>query len=120
MKSAAISPDIFRGFAKELLSQHRKGEVGEIDESDPMSPYRDSDREKALNRPTEQTPRRDFARASWSNEGMSQGSSKLSGASSFGLYRSARAHQKKHEKDREELIPGSGYLAEGGIPYKRD
>lgn len=134
LKTSALERAIFGGFAKEILDAVRKEERGEIEENDPVSPYRDSQLSKALYTEKNRTPnadkppRAEFARQPSYTKSASIASAAARGIASFERerFQEALRHHIGPTKDVEiedlgitirrpdSIIPGSAYLRPGG------
>lgn len=133
LKVSTIEPSIFGGFAKKVLEAARKEEGGEIEESDPVSPYRDSQLSKALYTEKNKTPnadkppRADYARPPSYTKSASVGSAAARALASFNRERFQDELRKRLEPSKDveiegldiairrpdSIIPGSAYLRPG-------
>jgi hypothetical protein len=116
-KAAQIEPNVFSSFAREVVERIGREERGEIEDNSPLSPYRDSQLEKGVKRVGDRdVPRNDFSRA------QDDTRAKTSGVMAPVLFSQGAKYQAKHKAKRdpdEDIIPGSHYLAHGGIPYAK-
>jgi hypothetical protein len=126
-KFSHIEPNVFKGFAREMMDAAARETPNELDEMDPNSPYRDSALQKALGtdrtRPGQaEVPRGDFSRPNPSAK--TAGSpliARLIAAHTGRRFQEeleGRTTQKSHKHiGPKEKIPGSYLLAHEGIAY---
>lgn len=132
-KLSAVEKGIFAGFAKDVLEEVRKEEKGEIEENDPVSPYRDSQLSRAMYTEKNRTPNADKPpRAESARQPMYTKSASLASAATRGLaefnrerFQDELARRLEPKKDIElegldvtirrpdSIIPGSAYLRPG-------
>lgn len=103
-KAAQIEPNVFSSFAREVIERIGREERGEIEDNSPLRPYRDSQIEKAVKRVGD----RDAPKTSG-----------LMAPVLFNRHLKSQAKRKAKQDPEEDIIPGSGYLAHGGIPYEK-
>lgn len=132
-KLSAVQQPIFGQFAKSVLEEVRGEEKGEIEENDPVSPYRDSQLSRAMYVEKNRTPNADKPpRAEYARQPMYTKSASLASAATRSLaafererFQEELARHLEPKKDVEleglditirrpdSIIPGSAYLRPG-------
>ncbi len=119
-KLSAIEPDVFRGFAKEVLQASKGEDPGAIDEYDSNAPFRsgnlrgnqEADRQRSS---ADKVPREDYGRETKLKQAAVSPLERIGRALSL---TTARDYQDQLEDryDHNAVIPGSRHVVKGGIP----
>jgi uncharacterized protein YycO len=112
LKAAAASKHLFAPLADRVLEEVRREEQGEVEENDPVSPYRDSQLSRALYSEKNRTPNADKPpRAEYARQPMYTKSAGLNRAATGAL--AAYRREKFQEELARHLEPSRDYEVEG-------